>query len=226
MEYPLTPRLGSSLASWDLPLEDDDIVDGYELGGDFSSLVAARVDVNASRFRSVVLSRARLARWRLTDVIVTGGDLSGAALDGVSMRRVEFRDCRMSGVQLTTARLDDVVFSGCKLDGANFRSSTGERVRFDGCLLRDGDFAMTKFKHASFSGCDLKQAEFSKAHLAQGRFGACSLDGSRGFGSLRDITVDRGQALEIAQLLLAEHGITVVDTIDDDTEPVIVDRRS
>jgi uncharacterized protein YjbI with pentapeptide repeats len=214
---PARPRLADELESMTpgLMLEDDLLVVGQCIGGDFSGQEGAGIVVEECRIEGARFTGSRLRRLRLSDVVVVGADFSGADMEESSFTRVELRECRMSGVLLPLALLRDVTFSECRIDGANLRRIDAERVRFDGVDLHDAELTAARFGSTSFFDCDLTQAEISQVVLGGARFNGSSLSGLRGAEYFKDAVIDSMQVSAVTLAVLAASGVRIDDDRDE-----------
>jgi hypothetical protein len=199
------------VASDPVPLGDDVEWSASKVTGDFSSQRGERVDISQCRVESSGLTAVELPRLRTTDAVFVDCELSGATFQEAVLTRVEFKQCRMLGISMPGARLHDIAFVECRLDGAEFRMADCARVQFDRCALVGADFYGARLNQVSIFDSDLTGAEFSKAVFKDGRLHGSKLEGLRGGGYLKSVTIDSTQILPMALQMFSSFGIDVDD---------------
>ena len=187
----------------------------HVLGADFSRVVAAQVEVVATRLERVDLAGAQLAGVVVRDVAVDRGDWSNVVAYQAHLTRSTLHGVRLTGAQIVDSGLSDVVFEDAKLDLAVFRSSRLRRVEFRGCNLARADFANANIGGATFVDCDLAGAQFSQAKASGARFSHCQLDGIGGVTSLRGASMSNDDLVLLTRVFAKALGIEIVDAIGD-----------
>jgi uncharacterized protein YjbI with pentapeptide repeats len=189
---------------------DVDLTDSA-VSGDFSGCELIEPVFSECRFEQAVFTGSTLRYARFVDCVMSDSDLSGTTLHDCSMTRVEFRRCRASGLQAPRARLIDVAFFDSKLEGANLRMTVWERAELSGCDLREADLYEARMPGSRILNSDLSQLDCSKADFAGSRLAGSTLDGIRGAGSLRRITITSDQVVPVAMALFGSLRITVAN---------------
>jgi uncharacterized protein YjbI with pentapeptide repeats len=206
-----SPNLADKQRSKVSELHGDVDLNDAAVSGDFSGCELIEPVFSECHFEQAMFTGGILRYARFVDCVMTNSDLSGTTLEDCSMSRVEFRSCRAPGLQAPRARFIDVGFCDCKLEGANFRMTVWERAELSGCDLREADLYEANMRGSRILNSDLTQLEFSKALLAGSRLAGSSLDGIRGAGSLRGITITSDQVIPVAMALFRSLRITVTD---------------
>ncbi|MEW2618936.1 pentapeptide repeat-containing protein [Streptomyces sp. NPDC048106] len=182
---------------------------------DLRALELADTHLVSGRVTGLRTQRTRLEELRIDSVEFTGCDLASLHWSGSRVTRTVFRDCKLMGAMLEDVTLGDVLFDNCKLD-----YSTLTRVRavgpviFSRCSLREAAIDAADLSTAVFDDCDLRLTEFSG-----GKYRGLDLRGNdlsqlRGLASLKQVIIDRGQTLQLAEALSAELDITYGEELD------------
>ena len=207
-----SPRVSARLDEVDVSaICDGARLEAARLAGRFDGPTVREVALTESLATSLVLSGATFIGVRIIDVLFEDCDLSGVTLRDATLRRVEFRNCRLSGLVLPEGRLSHVRFSGCKLNDASFRRSVGEGIHVEDSILTGAEFYGARLTDACFFDCDLSRADFSQSSVEGARFHGSNLDGVRGAESLRNISIDTTQVLDLTAGLFSAYGIRVED---------------
>ncbi|MER8069001.1 pentapeptide repeat-containing protein [Streptomyces sp. NPDC094034] len=185
----------------DADLRDLDLADTHLMDGRITGLKARRT---------------RLEKLRVDSVEFTGCDLSSLRWTDSKISRAVFRDCKLMGAALEDVTLDNVLFENCKLDYStltrvravgpvifvrcSLRETTFTAVDLGAALIDDSDLWLTEFDGGKFRGLDLRGSDLSQL---------------RGVASLKQTVIDRAQALQLAEALIAELDLTFGDDLDD-----------
>ncbi|MEU4895983.1 pentapeptide repeat-containing protein [Streptomyces sp. NPDC044780] len=183
---------------------------------DLRALDLADTHLIDGRISGLKTQRARLEKLRVDSVEFTGCDLSSLRWVDSKVTRAVFRDCKLMGVMLEDLTLDDVLFENCKLD-----YSTLTRVRavgpviFSQCSLRETTFDAADLSTAAFDGCDLRLAEFDGGTYHHLDLRGNDLSQLRGLASLKQVIIDHGQTLQLAEALAVELDVTYGEDLGD-----------
>ena len=157
----------------------------------------------------VVLHKADLRGWPLTEVRLPGADLREADLRGAYLDGADLTEANLSSANLDSAHLTNATLTGASLNGSFLRKTdfTGahlERVRFpkawfyetvfrdawlQGANLSDVNLQRVDFTGAKLFDANLNKANFleaklcgaflDRAHLEKARFFDVDFDGAR-----------------------------------------------
>ncbi|WP_159056592.1 pentapeptide repeat-containing protein [Streptomyces yokosukanensis] len=167
------------------------------------------------RISALKIQRARFEKLRVDSVEFTGCDLSSLHWSDSKITRVVFRDCKLMGATLEDITLDEVLFENCKLDYSTLRLRATGPVIFSQCSLRETTFHTADLRTAAFDDCDLRLAEFNGGTYRGMDLRGNNLAQLRGIASLKQVTIDRAQTLQLAEALAAEWDVTYGEDLDD-----------
>jgi uncharacterized protein YjbI with pentapeptide repeats len=125
---------------------------------------------------------------------------------------VRFTNCKLLGAQFADLTLEHVVFANCKLDYATVeRLKAAGPVIFSTCSLVEAQFEACDLSGIALDGCSMHLTEF-----VRGTYRGCDLRGNdlasvRGVANLHGAVIDRAQALQLAEALAADLGVTFGD---------------
>lgn len=215
MREPAAPDLPAELSAADLAghdLENGGVYEMLAFGDlDVSGREAAGAEIEACRYSNVNLSRVKLRRGLVRDVVFDRCDLANLSALDSSFTRVAISSCRMTGVSLLDNNLRDVAFTGCRIDLSSFRASKFDDVVFTDCRMEQADFADADLRGARFAGCTLTGAQFSGARMTGTRFARCELTGIGGVTSMCGAIITSTDAVALAFVLAGALGITIHD---------------
>ncbi len=183
---------------------------------DLRALDLADTHLMDGRITGLRTQQVQLAKLRVDSVEFTACELSSLRWSDSKVTRTVFHDCKLMGAMLEDIILDNVLFENCKLD-----YSTLTRVRapgpviFSQCSLRETTLAATDLSGALFDDCDLRQAEFDGGKHRGLDLRGNDLSQLGGVASLKQVTIDRAQTLQLAQALAAELDVTYGEDLDD-----------
>ncbi|MGX2995308.1 pentapeptide repeat-containing protein [Streptomyces sp. JNUCC 64] len=181
----------------DADLRDLDLADTHLLNGRISGLT---------------VRRTRLDRVRVDSVEFTGSDLGALRWTDSKLSRVVFRDCKLMGSVFDGITLDNALFEHCKLDYGTFvRVRASGPVIFSSCSFREATFEAADLGRALLDDCDLRLTEFTGGTYRGLDLRGNDLHQVRGVASLRQVVLERSQAPQLAEALMAELGVTFGD---------------
>ncbi|MFE7115133.1 pentapeptide repeat-containing protein [Streptomyces sp. NPDC057654] len=178
-------------------------------GADLRDLDLAGAHLLDGRVTGLKAQRTRLDELRVDSVEFTGCDLASLLWANSKVSRAVFRDCKLMGAALEDLTLDNVLFENCKLDYSSLtRIRAVGPVIFSQCTLREATFAAADLSAALLDGCDLRQAEFDGGNYRGLDLRGNDLSQLRGVTSLKQVTIDRVQTLQLAEALAAALDVT------------------
>lgn len=149
----------------------------------------ARFVTCLARGSNILTWSARGTTWR--EGAVVGGRIGSFDLSGASLDTVHFVGLRIGYLNLVDAELADVRFTDCVFGTLDLPGASLERVSYRGCTVDELDL-----RHCRGSDLDLRGLSFA---------------GLNGVDGLRGATVTEYQCRQLAPVLAAAAGITVVD---------------
>lgn len=168
-----------------------------------------KLGFDEATFQKVLFVGSKLDHISLMDTEFSRCDLSAAKCVEASVIRTRFVGGRMTGVDFSRSALKDVIFENCKLDMANFRFAKLTNVQFVDCMMYETDFQQAMLTDVEFVSSDLEKVEFGQCRLKNVDARTSQLYDTRGWQSLRGLTIDSTQLIQIAPELAAEFGISV-----------------
>jgi uncharacterized protein YjbI with pentapeptide repeats len=146
----------------------------------------------------------------VSGVVFERVDLSSARWTEVRIERARFTGCRLSGLAWSEGSLGNVLFEDCRLDYASFRQvDVVGPVAFVNCTLTEASVVGGRWRSVAMDSCRLGGIEFDGCDLRGADLRGNPLDGVRGVGSLRGVTIAAEQVEQLAAALVVDLGITV-----------------
>lgn len=158
-------------------------------GAEEAVLRAARLSEVEIAAPDVPVLRAPYGQWR--DVVVTGGRLGTAEAFDAEWTRVALRGVRLRYLNLRSARISDLLLEDCVIDELDLAGAELTRVALPG----------TRVGRLEADGVRLEAVDLRGVSLA-------TVVGAR---SLAGAVVDTAQLMELAPVLAAALGMTVLD---------------
>jgi uncharacterized protein YjbI with pentapeptide repeats len=194
--------------------------DSLEIGHDydgihFSDLDFSGQDGSDAKFLECHIDRCgvdalTLRRARFIDSLVT--EIHGASLD---LGNSSWRDSRMVGgrlgvLTLTGATLKCVRIRGMKLGFVNLAGSRLEDIVFEGCEIGAVDVGAARLHTVSFVDSTVQELNVAEATLAKVDLSGARLKSLIGIENLRGAIISHEQLMDLAPLLAAQLGVTVL----------------
>ncbi|MEW1723700.1 pentapeptide repeat-containing protein [Streptomyces sp. NPDC093109] len=192
------------------------ITEFHYADADLRELDLADTQMMDGRVTGLKAQRTRFDALRVDSVEFSGCDLASLHRSNSRISRAVFRGCKLMGAVLEDLTLENVLFENCKLDyGALIRVRAAGAVIFSKCSLRETTLTGTDLSAALLDGCDLRLTEFGS-----GKYRGLDLRGNdlsrlRGIASLKQVTIDRTQAPQLAEALAVELDVTYGEDLDE-----------
>lgn len=198
------------------------VADFQYTGAELQQLDLAEAHLLDGRVSALKTRGTRLEQVHVDSVEFTDCDLGTLQWSRSRISRAVFRDCRLMGAALDDVTLDNVLFENCRLDYATFTRvrATGP-VIFAGCTLREATFVGADLGKALFDGCELQLTGFDGGKHRGLDLRGNDLSQLCGLASLKGITIDRAQTLQLAAALAGELEVTFGE--DDEGEAMARD---
>ena len=169
---------GTRLCTVDLSQAVLDDARMHEVQFDSVDLSGARSD-SLLVFRSLNLSKVRLAEVDFKQVVFIDCDLRRANFSGARLAKVAFVTVKADGARFRGMVVGVGCFAaGCTLTKADLRAATLERVSLRATVAAGADFSFAKLRSSDLSECDLRGACFHGADAREARFVRAHLDGA------------------------------------------------
>lgn len=194
--------------------------EALEIGQDFDGILFSDLDFSGqdgsdAKFLECHIERCgvealNLRRARFIDSLVT--EIHGASLD---LGNSSWRDSQMVGgrlgvLTLTGAMLKCVRIKGMKLGFVNLAGSRVEDVVFEGCEIGAMDVGAARLHTVSFVDCTVQELNVAEATLVKVDLSGARLKTLIGIEALRGAIISHEQLLDLAPLLAAQLGVTVL----------------
>ena len=183
---------------------------GFEFGGaSLREVDLKNVTWQQGTIRALRAERAGLTALDVRSVEFTGCELGSLRWSRGKLARTRFDACKLLGARFADLTTSSVVFTGCKLDYAVFdQVRASGPVLFVRCSLREAVFTGCNLAGCLFDECDLSAAEFGPGHYRGCDLRGNDLSAISGAHHLKNIVLDQVQALQLAEALVAELGVT------------------
>jgi len=209
----IKPTLPPALhASHDIGLlfNNEDSIFGYSIeDGLPMNIDRKRVSISDSRIAKTDLSQITLERFDALNTEFLACNFTASKFPHSSWHVTTIDGARCSGMQLTDSSLKNVTFKNCKLEFVNFRFSKLENVIFEDCMLEDVDFYSTNLRNIEFIHCTLNKVTFAEARVYRVDISQSELNTVNGVASLRGVTANYDQVMQLTPLFAAEAGIKI-----------------
>jgi len=189
--------------------------DGYHDSVEFRDLDLGDQDAPGSRFIESGLFNCRLdgttlRKARLTDCLLDGVRAGNLDMTGSFWRDVVVSDCRFGALTVPDNSIERVRITDGKIDFLNARDAELTDVRFEGCQLGEAEFGGATLRRVSFVDCQIHRLEFSHATLQDVDLSRSELRQLGGIESLSGAVISEDQLAQLAPILAAHLGLTVV----------------
>ena len=195
-----------------VPVQGDDYDTVHFENMDFSEVQAGNARFTESAFSSVSFGAGLFRRARFNDVWMHTTQLVGTDLAQSRWLDTEIITSVVAGAAMFDAEMSRVTFFGCKLVSVNLRNAKLREIAFVNCTLRGVDFAGATLTKVSFPGSSVEVVEFDKAKMQDVDLrGATTLSIQNGFDSLKGVTIDHSQLVDLAPAFAQVLGVVVKD---------------
>lgn len=194
-------------------IDETDVVSDFRYReASLRSLELERIRLLSGRIEQLRAGRAEFTDVRADSIEFTGCDLSSLAWSDSKLSRVRFTNCKLLGAQLTDLTLEHVVFINCKLDYSTFShvKNTGP-VIFSGCVLSEAHIEGCDLSKALLDACTLNSTEFKRGTYRGLDMRGNDLSTARGVAQLTGIRLEHPQALQLAEALALDLGVSFED---------------
>jgi uncharacterized protein YjbI with pentapeptide repeats len=203
-----------------LPQLTDFDGDSLEIGHDYDGILFSDLDFSGqdagdAKFLECHIERCGvdglvLRRARIVDSLIT--EIHGASVDlgNSSLRDSQMVGGRLGVLTLTGATLKCVRVKGMKLGFVNLAGSRVEDVVFEGCEIGAVDVGAARLHTVSFVDCTVHELNVSEATLVKVDVSGAELSSLIGIENLRGAIISHEQLLDLAPLLAAQLGVTVL----------------
>lgn len=205
--FPTTPTRPSDVI--ELFDSGDTIVGAHIEDTWFASDDLEKKSISESLFTKVVFSQLHVPRFDVGDCEFRNCTFTAAQFPESTWNRILVDGTRCSGLQITDGRVRNATFKNSKLEIANFRFTRLENVVFEDCALDDIDFYEAHLKNVEFINCTINKFTFARAKMTNVDISQSTIEGIKGIGSLRGVTMSHAQLMQLAPYFAAEAGIKV-----------------
>jgi uncharacterized protein YjbI with pentapeptide repeats len=194
----------------------DQLVSRADLVGlRFADLDAGGLDLTGARLEECELSAvgledARLIAVRLIDCRLQNLDIAILLAARPTWRGVQLRDSRVGSAELYDGEWASVQLRDCRLGYLNFRHGKLTDIELVGCRITELDLSGASLTHVVFTDCDIETLTLTGARLKDVDLRGARLHEIVGLSALSGATIDETQLVQLAPLLAAEAGITIV----------------
>ncbi len=168
-----------------------------------------KTSISESLLAKIDFTHVEAVRFDVFDCELKGCNFTASKFPDSGWRRILIDGARCSGMQVTNSVLKHVTFKNSKLELVNFRSSRFENVTFEDCVLDDVDLYNAQLKNVEFINCTINNITFASARMANVDVSKSSIEGIKGINSLRGVTINYDQLLQLAPAFAADAGIKV-----------------
>lgn len=208
MDAPELPDLADGRVS--------DLAERADLSGlRFAGLDLSGRDLTGSRFvecelSDLVVEDTKLTAVRLIDCSLENLDVPVLLAARPMWRNVSLRASRVGSAELYDGEWGSVVVTGSRLGFLNFRHSTLTDVEFNGCRIAELDLSGATATQVRFVDCDVETLTLTGARLKDVDLRGARISVIAGISAMSGTVIDETQLVELAPLLAAEAGITVL----------------
>ncbi len=192
-----------------------------EAGGDYEAVDFADRDLAGQRAEGVAFLGCRFQRSRLDELELPRARFSECLLaevhaTSIDVRDSVWRDCLLADGRIGALAAPGASWTSVRIRGGklNFVDLSGSRLRhvvFEGCSIGELDLGEAQVRSVRFVGCHLDVLIVEGARLTEVDLSGADLRGLRGIGNLRGATVSREQLIDLAPLLAAHVGLSVLE---------------
>lgn len=214
---PKSPRLGPvrprdlSDATVDVALGGDDILEARRiLDVDADDLVLDGVTFTDCELAAWRVERLGMAGTRLMDVVIRAWGAPVVTAGRLAARNLVVEESRLGALDIHDATIRRALVRGSKLTWVNLRAAQLTDVRFEDCTFDELDLSEASATRVAFHRCSTATLTLHNTRLSDVDLRGLQMQAINGLDSLRGATINQSQLTELAPLLAAHLGISVV----------------
>lgn len=172
-------------------------------------IITKNASLGDSQIVKTDMSYVDMKSFEIDNCRIISANLASSKFHDSVWRTVSVEDSRMTGLQAQNSTFKNIEFLNSKIDLVNFRFTTMENITFDNCVMYDADFYGATLKNVSFIKCSISKINFSTAKIKNVDLSESKIEGLLGVESLRGVTINYDQMLQLAPYFAHEAGIKI-----------------